>query len=49
MTASTTPAHEGFVQIDSADFGFTDRRWSRQFFEHAIGDEALIDTTQGIP
>ena len=41
-------AHARLVEIDAPDDGFADARRRRQLLEHFIGDEALIDATQGI-
>jgi hypothetical protein len=48
QTLPRLPAHAGLVEINSTDFGFTDPRWSRELLQRAIGDEALIDGTQGM-
>jgi hypothetical protein len=41
-------AHAGLVEIDAADDGLADLSGGRELFEHVIGDEALIDTAQGV-
>src|ERR1700761_3020693 len=48
MTASTTQRIRGLLRSIPPTFGCTDSRWGREFVEHAISDEALIDATQGI-